>query len=133
MREGVTDAGQQTNEQTVKIELLSQWKLEAEFRKHEILLTTFESFLKCLPIDQPAFVWLSVEPMEEQVDIKEKVDDDHDIYRNISKEGRSWRTIISEKESNNLRFTLSKNGRFCPQLRSDHTGFQQLRRISRCQ
>ena len=25
---------QQTNEQTVKIELLSQWKLEAEFRKN---------------------------------------------------------------------------------------------------
>ena len=33
MRGGVTDAGQQqTNEQTLKIELLSQWKLEAEFR-----------------------------------------------------------------------------------------------------
>ena len=33
MRGGVTDEGQQqTNEQTVKIELLSQWKLEAEFR-----------------------------------------------------------------------------------------------------
>ena len=27
-----TDAGQPNNEQTVKIELLSQWKLEAEFR-----------------------------------------------------------------------------------------------------
>ena len=36
MRGGVTDAGQtneQTTEQTLKIELLSQWKLEAEFRK----------------------------------------------------------------------------------------------------
>ena len=32
MRGGVTDAGQQTTERTVKIELLSQWKLEAEFR-----------------------------------------------------------------------------------------------------
>ena len=32
MRGGVTDAGQPNNEQTVKIELLSQWKLEAEFR-----------------------------------------------------------------------------------------------------
>ena len=31
MRGGVTDAGQ-PNEQTLKIELLSQWKLEAEFR-----------------------------------------------------------------------------------------------------
>ena len=31
MRGGVTDTGQPT-EQTVKIELLSQWKLEAEFR-----------------------------------------------------------------------------------------------------
>ena len=33
----VTDAGQtneRTNEQTLKIELLSQWKLEAEFRKN---------------------------------------------------------------------------------------------------
>ena len=30
-RGGVTDAGR-TNEQTLKIELLSQWKLEAEFR-----------------------------------------------------------------------------------------------------
>ena len=33
MRGGVTDAGQ-TNERTLKIELLSQWKLEAEFRKN---------------------------------------------------------------------------------------------------
>ena len=32
MRGGVTDAGQTTNERTLKIELLSQWKLEAEFR-----------------------------------------------------------------------------------------------------
>merc|ERR1712001_606557 len=32
MRGGVTDAGQTTNdEQTLKIQLLSQWKLEAEF------------------------------------------------------------------------------------------------------
>ena len=30
-RGGVTDAGQ-TTDQTLKIELLSQWKLEAEFR-----------------------------------------------------------------------------------------------------
>ena len=28
----VTDAGRTNNEQTLKIELLSQWKLEAEFR-----------------------------------------------------------------------------------------------------
>ena len=34
MREGVTDAGRTTTEQTLKIELLSQWKLEAEFRKN---------------------------------------------------------------------------------------------------
>ena len=35
MRGGVTDAGQtneRTTERTVKIELLSQWKLKAEFR-----------------------------------------------------------------------------------------------------
>ena len=31
MRGGVTDAGQPNN-RTLKIELLSQWKLEAEFR-----------------------------------------------------------------------------------------------------
>ena len=35
MRGGVTDAGQ-TNKQTVKIELLSQWKLEAEFRNKRL-------------------------------------------------------------------------------------------------
>ena len=35
MRGGVTDAGQ-TNERTLKIELLSQWKLEAEFRKSKV-------------------------------------------------------------------------------------------------
>ena len=34
MRRGVTDAGQ-TNERTVKIELLSQWKLEAESRNYQ--------------------------------------------------------------------------------------------------
>ena len=32
MRGGVTDAGRTNNRRTVKIELLSQWKLEAEFR-----------------------------------------------------------------------------------------------------
>ena len=33
MRGGVTNAGRRTNERrTLKIELLSQWKLEAEFR-----------------------------------------------------------------------------------------------------
>ena len=32
MRGGVTDAGRTTNEWTLKIELLSHWKLEAEFR-----------------------------------------------------------------------------------------------------
>ena len=32
MRGGVTDAGRTTNNRTVQIELLSQWKLEAEFR-----------------------------------------------------------------------------------------------------
>ena len=37
MRGGVTDAGQ-TTEQTLKIELLSQWKLEAEFRN--LLIST---------------------------------------------------------------------------------------------
>ena len=37
MRGGVTDAGQQTTEQTLKIELLSQWKLEAEFRNDKNL------------------------------------------------------------------------------------------------
>ena len=34
MRGGVTDAGR-TNEQTLKIELLSQWMIEAEFRNIE--------------------------------------------------------------------------------------------------
>ena len=34
MRGGVTDAGR-TNKRTLKIELLSQWKLEAEFRNKE--------------------------------------------------------------------------------------------------
>ena len=38
MRGGVTDAGQTTNKQTLKIELLSQWKLEAEFRKTNLAL-----------------------------------------------------------------------------------------------
>ena len=37
MRGGVTDAGQRTNKQTLKIELLSQWKLEAEFRNNRYL------------------------------------------------------------------------------------------------
>ena len=32
MRGGVTDAGRTTTERTLKIELLSQWKMEAEFR-----------------------------------------------------------------------------------------------------
>ena len=35
MRGGVTDAGQPTNRQTLKIELLSQWKLKAEFRNFD--------------------------------------------------------------------------------------------------
>ena len=35
MRGGVTDAGRQTNDdEQLKIELLSQWKLEAEFRNN---------------------------------------------------------------------------------------------------
>ena len=34
MRGGVTDAGR-TTKQTVKIELLGRWKLEAEFRKNQ--------------------------------------------------------------------------------------------------
>ena len=38
MRGGVTDTGR-TNNQTVKIELLSQWKLEAEFRNNRISFT----------------------------------------------------------------------------------------------
>ena len=32
MRGGVTDAGRTIKQRTVKTELLSQWKLEAEFR-----------------------------------------------------------------------------------------------------
>ena len=39
MRGGVTDAGQPNKQRTVKIELISQWKLEAEFRNYG----TFES------------------------------------------------------------------------------------------
>ena len=38
MRGGVTDAGQTTNNRTVNIELLSQWKLEAEFRNNMIIV-----------------------------------------------------------------------------------------------
>ena len=34
MRGGVTDAGRQTTKQTLEMELLSQWKLEAEFRNN---------------------------------------------------------------------------------------------------
>ena len=41
MRGGVTDAGQQTTEQTLKIELLSQWKLEAEFRNTQSVEWSF--------------------------------------------------------------------------------------------
>ena len=41
MRGGVTDAGRTNNEQTVKIELLSQWKLEAEFRNMTFASVTF--------------------------------------------------------------------------------------------
>ena len=40
MRGDVTNAGQTTDNQTLKIEILSQWKLEAEFRKKH--LKTFE-------------------------------------------------------------------------------------------
>ena len=36
MRGGVTDAGRTTERQTLKIELLSQWKLAAEFRNSAI-------------------------------------------------------------------------------------------------
>ena len=42
MRGGVTDAGQ-TNDEQLNIELLSQWKLEAEFRnimKLFVMVTT---------------------------------------------------------------------------------------------
>ena len=39
MRGGVTDAGQ-TTKRTVKIELLSQWKLEAEFRNKQSINAT---------------------------------------------------------------------------------------------
>ena len=46
MRGGVTDAGRRTNKrQTVKIELLSQWKLEAEFRKYEFAFQNID--LRC--------------------------------------------------------------------------------------
>ena len=39
----VTDAGQTTNKRALKIELLSQWKLEAEFRN---LVFVFNTILK---------------------------------------------------------------------------------------
>ena len=42
MRGGVTDAGQTTNNRTLMIELLSQWKLEAEFRKNCTVLLLIE-------------------------------------------------------------------------------------------
>ena len=41
MRGDVTDAGQTTDDEQLKIELLSQWKLEAESRKidrNEVIL-----------------------------------------------------------------------------------------------
>ena len=34
MRGDVTDAGRQTNDEQLNIELLSQWKLAAEFRNY---------------------------------------------------------------------------------------------------
>ena len=45
MRGGVTDAGQPTNQRTVKIELLSQWKLEAEFRNFYVFRASMNEFL----------------------------------------------------------------------------------------
>ena len=36
IRGGVTDAGQTNNKQTLKIELLSQWMIEAEFRNESV-------------------------------------------------------------------------------------------------
>ena len=53
MRGGVTDAGQTTNKrQTVKIELLSQWKLEAEFRNFstELGFQPYKPFILFLTI-----------------------------------------------------------------------------------
>ena len=43
------DDKQRTNEQQLKIELLSQWKLEAESRKNEIVLHDPYSDARCLP------------------------------------------------------------------------------------
>ena len=40
------DAGRTTEQRTVKIELLSQWKLEAEFRKKKELMTTTDMCIK---------------------------------------------------------------------------------------
>ena len=70
MRGGVTDAGQRTtNEQTLKIELLSQWKMEAEFRNfflkglHSIQSfiqfkeNNFHSFKKLYCAEQQSTVW----------------------------------------------------------------------------
>ena len=45
MRDGVTDAGQtMTNNKQVKIELLSQWKLEAEFRNIVLCYASVASY-----------------------------------------------------------------------------------------
>ena len=51
MRRGVTDAGQ-TNERTVKIELLSQWKLEAESRKISMFAQTHRAIILAIMKDQ---------------------------------------------------------------------------------
>ena len=54
MRGGVTDAGR-TNEQTLKIELLSQWKLEAEFRNYNAGQNSFlEIHLIKIKIKRPS-------------------------------------------------------------------------------
>ena len=44
MRGGVTDAGRPTDRK-VKVELLSQWKLQTEFRNLNLKLTLFQSVL----------------------------------------------------------------------------------------
>ena len=51
MRGGVTDAGR-TTDQTVKIELLSRWKLEAEFRNIKFRLNVKHGYTRVAILDR---------------------------------------------------------------------------------
>ena len=75
MRGGVTDAGR-TNKQTLKIELLSQWKLEAEFRNKS---QTFCLWFLIKPIASLSREVKKVSPQVEFVCSRGRPDDPKDI------------------------------------------------------